>query len=100
MPKCYKIELSKEEREKLERWTRNPPQPYLRYRAQAILRVAAGEPIYKVAPSLRVRVHRNAVSDWVRRYLAEGIEGLKVKPGRGRKPAFSPSGAGGSGCTD
>lgn len=100
MPKRYKIELSEEDREKLERWTRNPPKPYLRCRAQAILLVAAGEPICKVTPRLRVRVHRNAVSDWVQRYLAEGIEGLKVKPGRGRKPVFSPSGAGGSGSTD
>ena len=90
MPKRYYIELSDEEREQLERWTRNPPKPYLRYRAQAILRVADGQPIYKVAASLRIKVHRNTVSEWVRRFLAAGIEGLKIRPGRGRKSAFSP----------
>lgn len=100
MPKRYYIELSEEEREQLERWTRNPPRPYLRYRARAILRVAAGEPICKVAPSLRIRVHRNTVSEWVRRFLAEGIEGLKIRPGRGRKPAFSPSDSGGGSGSD
>jgi hypothetical protein len=27
----------------------------------------------------------------VRRYRAEGVKGLLIRPGRGRKPAFSPS---------
>ena len=27
-----------------------------------------------------------SVNAWVRRYKTEGIEGLKTKPGRGRKP--------------
>ena len=90
MPKRYQIELSQEEREQLKRWTRNPPKPYLRYRAQAILQVAEGKPIYQVAQNLRIRIHRNAVREWVKRYRSEGIKGLKVKAGRGRRPAFFP----------
>jgi transposase len=41
----------------------------------------------------RLLKHRrpDTVYEWVRRYRAEGIGGLAVKPGRGRKPAFSPS---------
>ena len=90
MPKRYQIELSQKEEDRLKGWTRNPPKAYLRYRAQAILQVAEGQPIYQVAQNLRIRIHRNAVSEWVKRYEAEGIKGLKVKAGRGRKPAFFP----------
>jgi len=91
MAKRYVIELSEAERAKLQAWVKNPPKPYLRKRARAILLVAEGWPLYKVAAHARIRVHRTTVSEWVRRYLAEGIEGLKVRPGQGRKPAFSPS---------
>lgn len=31
-----------------------------------------------------------AVSEWIDRYLEEGLTGLEVRKGRGRKPAFSP----------
>ena len=30
-----------------------------------------------------------SVNSWVKRYGQEGIEGLKTKPGRGRKPLLS-----------
>lgn len=90
MPKRYAVELSAEKREKLERWVKNPPKPYLRDRARAILRIADGEPIYQVARALRTRVSRDTVGKWVRRYQVEGIEGLKIKSGRGRKAAFYP----------
>jgi transposase len=33
----------------------------------------------------------DTVYSWIRRYQAEGLDGLLIKPGRGRKPAFSPS---------
>jgi len=90
MPKRYVIQLSDEERAKLKAWVKNPPKPYLRKRARAILLVADGVPLYKVAQHPRIRVHRVTVSRWVKRYLAEGLKGLKVKPGQGRKPAFFP----------
>jgi DNA-binding XRE family transcriptional regulator len=38
-----------------------------------------------------LKVHRNTVMLWEKRYKAEGIEGLYDKPGRGRKPIFSPT---------
>lgn len=92
MPKRIRIQLSEAEREKLERWVKNPARSYLRYRAQAILQIAEGKPVYQVAQQLKLRVHRTTVSNWAQRYLAEGLSGLKVKPGRGRKAGFSPSG--------
>jgi transposase len=90
MPKRYKIVLSEEEKQKLESWVKNPPSPYLRERARAILEISQGETIQSTAENLRVRVHRNAVSDWVKRFLSERLQGLKIKVGRGRKSVFSP----------
>lgn len=91
MPKRYKIELTEQEKQKLEGWTKNPPHPYLRERARAILKVSQGESIEATAQKLRVRVHRNAVSEWVKRFLVDRLEGLKIKVGRGRKAIFSPT---------
>ena len=90
MPKRYKIVLTEEEKQKLEGLVKHPPSPYLRERARAILKVSAGASLQATAQELRVRVHRNAVSDWVQRFLSDGLAGLKIKAGRGRKPVFSP----------
>lgn len=95
MPKRIMITVSDEDRATLERWSRQPPKPYLRERARAILLVAGGMPVYQVAQRLRLRIHRNAVRDWVQRFVNEGVTGLKIREGRGRKPAFSPSAAAG-----
>jgi transposase len=92
MPKRYEIVLSEQEKQKLAVWVNNPPSPYLRERARAILTVSQGETIQATAGKLRVRVHRNAVSEWVKRFLADRLEGLKIKKGRGRKAVFSPAG--------
>jgi transposase len=91
MPKRYEVVLSDQEKQKLEGWLKNPPRPYLRERARAILNVSQGETIEATAQKLRVRVHRNAVSEWVKRFLSERLEGLKIKVGRGRKAVFSPA---------
>lgn len=90
MPKRYEVVLSEQEKQKLEGWIKNPPSPYLRERARAILKVSQGETIQARAEKLRVRVHRNAVSEWVKRFLSERLEGLKIRRGRGRKAIFSP----------
>jgi transposase len=90
MPKRIIIKLEESTRKRLERRSKNAKQPYQRDRAQAILLVADGMPIYQVVEHLYHRVHRNAVSEWVQRFLAEGIAGLEIRKGRGRKSAFSP----------
>jgi transposase len=90
MPKRYEIVLTEEEKQKLEGWVKNPPSPYLRERARVILRVSQGETIQAATEKLRVRVHRNAVSAWVKRFLSERLPGLKIKAGRGGKSVFSP----------
>lgn len=96
MPKRYKIVLSEEEKQKLESWVKNPPKPYLRERARAILKISQGETVQATAEELRVRVHRNAVSEWVQRFLSERLAGLRIKAGRGRKSVFSPARGSGS----
>ena len=91
MSKRYQLVLSAEERENLERWLKNPPKPYLRERGRAILLIAEGKEGQQVAEMLRLRVHRTTIGEWVKRFKARGLEGLKIKSGRGRKPIFFPS---------
>lgn len=87
----YQVVVSAEERQKLERWLKNPPRSYLRERARAILLVVDGKEGQEVSQMLRVRVHRTTIGEWVRRFQAEGVEGLKIRAGRGRKSRFFPS---------
>jgi Winged helix-turn helix len=67
------------------------PKAYVRERGAALLKVAGGQPAAAVARSglLRPRA-ADTVYAWLNRFAAEGVAGLTVKPGRGRKPAFSP----------
>jgi len=37
-----------------------------------------------------LKVHRNTVRLWEKRYKQKGIKGLYDRPGRGRRPTFSP----------
>jgi hypothetical protein len=85
------LDLSAEQHRAL-LWLRDHhPKPYVRERAAALLQVAAGRRVRHVALRglLRPRAEET-VAAWVRRYRAEGAPGLAVRPGRGRKPAFSP----------
>ena len=91
MPAAEKLELSEEQREQLERWTKNPPKPHLRRRAWAMLLISEGQPVYQVAQDRRIRAHRTTVAEWLARYRASGSAGLRQRPGQGRKPAFFPS---------
>jgi hypothetical protein len=70
------------------------PLPYLRERAAALLKVADGETAAQVAREGLLRPRQpDTLYAWLHRYRAEGIAGLRIRPGRGRKPAFSPCAA-------
>jgi hypothetical protein len=70
------------------------PQAHV-YRARLAL-LLHGEPaLDNEAAGRRLGKHANWVRYWRKRWATEGF-GLGDKPGRGRKPAFSP-GAGGDG---
>src|SRR6266516_2001487 len=65
---------------------------YVRVKVAGILKVKQGHSLRQVAKSgLLKPVRRETVKAWVVRYQHEGIAGLVVKAGRGRKPAFSPA---------
>ena len=86
--------LAAEERTALERLGHTAPQPYLRERAAAILKVAAGQSATQVARAGLLQPRKvETVCRGMARSRAEGRAGLAIRPGRGRKPAFSPSAA-------
>jgi len=92
MPARRKLTLSAEERTALERIRDTAPEPYLRERAGALLKIADGMAVDRVAQEgLLKRRHPENVRNWLNRYQAEGLEGLRIRKGRGRKPAFFPS---------
>jgi len=89
----YTISLTPEQRQALERCRDTSPKPYQRERAAALLKIAAGTSATAVARRGLLRPRRpETVYDWVQRFAAHGVAGLlTLRPGRGRKPAFSPS---------
>jgi len=92
MPKPITLDLTSEQREELEQIRDRHPKAYMRERAAALLKIAEGRSGRDVAlHGLHKRRHPDTIYEWVRRYKAEGVKGLLVRPGRGRKPAFSPS---------
>ena len=48
-----------------------------------------GEGRSSAAVAEQLGCHEVSVNDWLRRYQAEGIEGLKTRSGRGRKPILN-----------
>ncbi len=92
MPASLKIELSETQRRELEDIRAHDRRPDLRERAAAILKIASVQSGLQVARNLLNRPHwQDTIYEWVKRYQAEGVKGLEIHSGRGRKPAFSPS---------
>ena len=83
------VALAEEERDELKRWLRSPNMPSgLVRRAHAILLVSEGKSLAETGRI--VGMGRRIVRLWVSRFAEKRIAGLKDKPGRGRKPTFSP----------
>ena len=91
MPAKLSLTLTETQRQQLQSYRDRHPLPYIRERAAALLQVAAGHSARTVAATklLRVRDHET-IATWVERYQDQGLDGLFIKAGRGRKPAFSP----------
>jgi len=84
--------LSETQRQELVQMRDHARQPYVRERAAALLKIADGLPAARVARQGLLRPRRpDTVYEWLDRYQATGSADMKVHPGRGRKPAFSPS---------
>ena len=83
--------LSENERQKLVELRDKGEPAYLRERAAALLKIHEGSSPHKVAlKGLLKKRDPDTIYTWLRRYRENGIQGLSHKPGRGRKPAFSP----------
>jgi hypothetical protein len=85
----FRVELSGEEREALERWQRTPTMAAgLVRRGRAMLLLADGRPLKDVTE--RCGMTAKIVRKWARRFLVERLDGLGDRPRPGRKPVFSP----------
>ena len=83
--------LTSEEQTLLHQWCRSTTTPVgLVRRAQMVLAVAEGQRFTQAAQ--RAGLTEKHGRKWVTRFLAQRVDGLYDKPGRGRKPVFSPLG--------
>ena len=91
MASPFSVAFSPAQVQELEQVRDHHPKAYVRVKAAGILKVWAGASRRQVARSgLLKPVRRETVQSWIVRYQHEGVVGLVVKAGRGRKPAFSP----------
>lgn len=92
MPKLRTLKLTTEQKTELEQIRDTHEKSYLRERAAALLKISEGQSPHAVArQGLLKQRDPDTVYDWLARYEAEGVAGLRIRAGRGRKPAFSPS---------
>ena len=86
-----RIVLTAEERSELQRRLRcTTTAAGLARRSRVILGVADGLALVQVARL--VGMTEKHVRKWTTRFLERRLEGLHDRPGRGRKPVFSPRG--------
>lgn len=91
MSNALTVDLAPEERDRLDRIVKTHELAYMRERAAAILKLDWGRTVPWIAEhGLLQRRDEGSVRGWVHRYKEEGIDGLFIREGRGRKPAFSP----------
>lgn len=92
MAKRRTLVLSSAEQKELEEYRDHDPRPYMRERCAALLKIATGAAPHHVAlHGLLKQRDPDSVYGWLNRYEEEGLAGLVIRTGRGRKPAFSPS---------
>jgi transposase len=84
MGKLKTIELTKVQRSALEKGYRTGESHAFRLRCQLILLKCEHRTSAEIAEILGCC--EMAVNNWLKRFATEGIEGLRTKPGRGRKP--------------
>lgn len=91
MPAPVKLTLEAQQREELEAIRDHHAEPYLRERAAALLKIASGQSGRHVAlTGLLKQRDPDSVYGWMKRYQAEGIAGLAIRAGRGRKRKYFP----------
>ncbi len=83
MGKTKVIQLSKEQRQELQDGYRSGASHAFRERCQIILLKSEKRTSSEIARFFDC--HKITVGEWVKRFEAEGIAGLKTRPGRGRR---------------
>jgi transposase len=92
MPKALTLTLTDKQKKQLTSYRDRHPKPYVRERAAALLQVAMGLTITQVATEKLFRTRDpETIGDWLHRYEQDGLTGLFIKKGRGRKSAFFPA---------
>jgi hypothetical protein len=86
----FTIQLPAAHLQELEHWLRSTKLTHGLVRRARLLLLHHGHTLKDAAGTAGLTV-RNA-RKWAKRYLAQGLAGLADKPGRGRKPVFSPHG--------
>lgn len=83
------LHVNVQEFEELRTLMRRAEKSYVRVKATALWNLARGKSRREVADLLGVSLV--SVTAWVKRYRREGVAGLAVRPGRGRKAQASGS---------
>lgn len=86
MGKIRVIGLKEKEREALEEGLRSGKSHAFRKNCQLVLLKSTMRTSKEVGSILQMNAV--TVNSWLKRYEAAGIDGLRVRPGRGRKPVF------------
>ncbi len=89
MGKTKVIQLSDTQRQELEAGRRTGISHAFRERCQMILLKSENRTSSEIARFLGC--HKITVHEWVKRFQASGIEGLKTRPGRGRRAILQAS---------
>src|SRR3972149_11195572 len=78
-----KLEVAPQQQEEVKDLARRSQAAHVRVKALAVYNVGMGVPRHQVARLLQVE--RRSVGRWVENYLAHGVAGFGIKPGRGRR---------------
>lgn len=87
MAKIKSIDLTADERAALEKTWRHGRSPALRQRCRIVLLKA--DTLTSKDVARQVGCCEMVVNTWLRRYRAEGMDGLQTRQGQGRKPILN-----------
>lgn len=90
MPKRRYLSIDSEREAELKEWRDHHPKPYVRERAAALLKIAAGQSGHEVARRGLLKPRDpDTVYSWLKAYEEQGISSLLMSEGRGRMTAYN-----------
>lgn len=81
------MEWTQQQLDELNQASKSAVPCYLRFRALAVWHCAQGQS--RSATARYLRTTRQSVGKWVRDFCHQGLDGLRISAGRGRKPRIS-----------